>query len=575
MEILEEIQDLVMVYANILSQILKIDVTIVDRKFKRIAGSGQLIKEINEDMSKEGHIMKKVMEEGKTHIVEMPGQSEICKDCETKDRCRETFHMSTPIMDNKKAIGVICFTCFNQRQRNHALKNQEVFKQFMQQFADLISAKVAEVRDYKKNLSMKDLLENIVERLDAGVLVLDRYHNVIQTNAMCCHILKLPESKLFTMPVRILPTGNQIDQLNEYDMTVGSSSYSLVGKIFELDGKTGQTFFLFSQAERTIKNSIGLSRKKKCVGIERIEETSLVIQAIKQEILQVMNSPSPVLIWGERGTDRKKYAIAIHEEGERSKEIVCHVNCEVIPKEQLEQELFGVVKTRTEKGKVGKLETASKGTLILEEVENLPYEVQRKLGKFIDDHLVIRQGSNRGVKVNTRIICTTSADLLDLVKQGRMLPDLYYRINILPLHIPPLRENKGDIYFLAQKYLQQYSKTMNKEVKYITDEFFTSISQYDWPGNKLELKSTMEYVVNMMKIDGKIDIDLLPRHLRWGSVRLHTEESFNLEEMEKNMIQKAINYYGTNVEAKRKIAEALGISMATLYRKLDKYRLKL
>lgn len=124
MEILDEIQDTAILYANILAQILKIDVTIVNSRFMRIAGTGRLIREINTDMSDEGHILKKAMESGKTQIVSEPGQDAICSDCQSRDHCRETFHMSTPIMDRGRAIGVICFTCFNQKQRSHALKNQ-------------------------------------------------------------------------------------------------------------------------------------------------------------------------------------------------------------------------------------------------------------------------------------------------------------------------------------------------------------------------------------------------------------------------------------------------------------------
>lgn len=573
MEILDEIQDTAILYANILAQILKIDVTIVDSRFKRIAGTGRLSKEINTDMSSEGHILKRAMEEGKTQIVAEPGNNEICRDCGSREHCRETFHMSTPIMERGRAIGVICFTCFNQKQRSHALKNREVFKQFLQQFADLISAKAAEALDNKKNLAMKELLETIVDRLDAGVIVLDRHNGVVQTNLMCCQILKMRESELFTMPVRIAPTGNQAGNLNEYSLSVGASSYSLVGKVFDLSSEDGLTFFLFNQAERTLRDSLGLADKRTKQGMERIEGNSPQIQKVKQEILHMVNSPSPVLVTGEKGTEKSQFAMAIHEEGERSGELVYSVNCEAVPAGQIERELFGAAKTKTSKGKVGKIEAATKGTLILEEVEYLPYEVQLRLWEFLDSQLLVRQGTSKGVRVNTRIICTSSADLAEFVRQGRFLPALYYRINILPVYVPPLRERKGDIYLLAQKYLQRYTKAMNKNIQNISDGFFFSISQYGWPGNQWELRNVMEYAANMMKMDGNIDTDQLPPNLQTDMGE--QEESLNLDEMERRMIEKAINRYGTSVESKRKIAKALGIGMATLYRKLNKYGLNL
>lgn len=573
MEILDEIQDTVILYANILAQILKIDVTIVNSGFKRIAGTGRLIKEINTDMSEEGHILKKAMESGETQIVNEPGKNEICRDCHSREHCRETFHMSTPVMIKGQAIGVICFTCFNQKQRSHALKNQEIFKQFLQQFADLISAKAQEVLENKKNLAMKELLETIVDRLDAGVIVMDRHNLVVQTNRMCCQILKMREGDLFTVPVRLAPTGNFVGELSEYRLTAGKSGYRLVGKVFELDTEDGLTFFLFNQAERTLKDSLGLAGKRESRGLERIDGNSPQIQAVKQEMLRMVSSPSPVLILGEKGTEKAKFAMAIHEEGERAGEMVCTVNCETMPQSQIGRELFGTARTSVSKGKAGKLEAASRGTLILEEVENLPYDVQLRLGEFLDSQLVVRQGALKGVRVNTRIICTSSANLGELVEQGKFLPAFYYRINILPLYIPPLRDRKGDINLLAQKYLQRYARSMNKNIQTISDGFYACIRQYGWPGNKWELRNAMEYAANMMKLDGIIDTDLLPANLRTGVIQ--AEDDLNLESMEKRMIEKAVSRYGTSVEAKKKIAQALGIGMATLYRKLDKYGLKM
>lgn len=147
MEVLREIQDTVILYANILSQILKMDVTIVDTSLRRVAGTGRMEKQVDTDISEEGHIFKQTLKTCQTQVIDSPGENEICqKYCSHIEECKEKFHMSTPIMEKGSPIGVICFTCYTKKQRAHAMRNKESFQKFLQQFADLIALKAAEKR---------------------------------------------------------------------------------------------------------------------------------------------------------------------------------------------------------------------------------------------------------------------------------------------------------------------------------------------------------------------------------------------------------------------------------------------
>ncbi|MBU5480320.1 sigma 54-interacting transcriptional regulator [Blautia sp. MSJ-19] len=577
MEVLREIQDTAILYANILSEILKIDVTIVDTTLRRVAGTGRMEKQVDRDISEEGHIFAQTLKTCRTQVVDTPGENEICrKYCSHINDCKETFHMSTPIMEKGKPIGVICFTCYTQKQRTHAMRNKESFQRFLQQFADLIALKAAEKRETQRDAAMKELLKTIVNHLDAGVLVLNQQAQVVELNSMCCEILKLPESQIYAEKATISDTGNQIGGFEEYRVRAGGNSYHLAGRLIELGMEEGMQFLLFKQAERTMKESLGLRNRNRLMGIMNIEGESPQAKKLKQEILKVADSPSSVLILGEKGLEKDKIVRAIHEESRRKEQLFVTVNCAVEDPERLEKELFGIAGGKNSKGKVGKLEAASKGTVVLEDVEKLTQELQRKIWQFLESGSIIRCGGTRKYRTSARMLFTSSADLSKMAEEGSFLYPLYYRISVLLLRVPPLRERQGDIHYFAQKYLQQYADSMKKEIRAISPEVYRCVDAYTWPGNLWEIRNAMEYAVNMMKLDGTITMEELPERLWLETLTEEDEEeNLNLEAMEKRMIEKAILRYGKGTEDKKKVAEALGIGMATLYRKIKKYQIEI
>lgn len=571
MEVLREIQDTVILYANILSQILKMDVTIVDTKLWRVAGTGRMEKQVGTDISEEGHIFRQTLKTCQTQVIDTPRENEICrKYCSHIEDCKETFHMSTPIMEKGKPIGAICFTCYTKKQRAHAMRNKESFQKFLQQFANLIALKAAEKREIQRDMAMKELLKTIVNHLDAGVLVLNQHGQVIELNDMCCEILRLSKKKICTKEVNVLKTGNQIGDFEEYCVQAGGNSYNLAGRFIYLGMEEEMRFLLFKQAERTLKESLGLRSRKDMVGIDCIEGESPQAKKIKQEVLKVADSPSSVLVLGEKGLEKEQVVRAIHEESRRRNQLFLIINCAVENQERLEKELFGIAGERNSRGKVGRLEAASKGTVVLEEVDKLSQEMQRKIWEFLETGIVVRCGGTKKYSTSTRLLFTSSADLAKAAEEGQFLYPLYYRISTLLLRVPPLRERQGDIHYFAQKYLQQYADKMKKEIHSISPEVYHCVDAYSWPGNLWEIRSAMEYAVNMMKLDGKITMEELPERIRLEAAEKE-EESLNLEVMEKRMIEKAIARYGTGTENKKKVAEVLGIGVATLYRKIKKY----
>lgn len=573
MEVLREIQDTVILYANILSQILKMDVTIVDTNLRRVAGTGRMEKQVDTDISEEGHIFKQTLKTCQTQVIDSPGENTICqKYCSHINECKETFHMSTPIMEKEKPIGVICFTCYTKKQRAHAMRNKESFQKFLQQFADLIALKAAEKREMQRDMAMKELLKTIVNHLDAGVLVLNQYGKVVELNDMCCEILRLSKCEICTGKVKISKTGNRIGDFDEYCVQAGGNSYNLAGRFIHLGMEEEMNFLLFKQAERTMRESLGLRGKKCLVGIDCIEGESPQAKRLKQEVLKFADSPSSVLVLGEKGIEKDKIVRAIHEESKRKDQLFLIINCAVENQENLEKELFGSAGEKNSRGKVGRLEAASKGTVVLEDVERLSQELQRKIWEFLETGTFTRCGGMKKYKAGTRLLFTSSVDLAKAAEEGHFLYPLYYRISTLLLKVPPLRERQGDIHYFAQKYLQQYADKMKKEIHVISSEVYRCVDSYSWPGNLWEIRSAMEYAVNMMQLDGQITMEELPERIRLETEEKE-EENLNLEVMEKRMIEKAIARYGRGTEDKKKVAEVLGIGMATLYRKIKKYGL--
>ena len=250
------------------------------------------------------------------------------------------------------------------------------------------------------------------------------------------------------------------------------------------------------------------------VGIDFIEGESPQAKRMKQEVLKIADSPTSVLVLGEKGLEKEKIVRAIHEESKRKDQLFLIINCAVDDQERLEKELFGIAGERSSRGKVGRLEAVSKGTVVLEDVEKLSQELQRKIWEFLENGTFVRYRGTKKYKVGTRLLFTSSENLAKAAEEGKFLYPLYYRISTLLLRVPPLRERQGDIHYFAQKYLQQYADKMKKEIHAISPKVYHCIDTYSWPGNLWEIRSAMEYAVNMMQLDGQITMEELPERIR-------------------------------------------------------------
>lgn len=285
---------------------------------------------------------------------------------------------------------------------------------------------------------------------------------------------------------------------------------------------------------------------------------------------KVAETDTPVLIIGETGTGKEIFAQAIHYAGNRKKNQFVAINCSAFSKDLLESEMFGYVAgafTGANKNKKGLFEEADEGTLFLDEIGELDISLQAKFLRVLETNSFIKSGDTKPTNVDVRIIAATNRAIEEEIKTGGFRDDLFYRISVVKIEIPPLRERKEDITEFAEYFIEFYSRKLNRNINKISPDFLYALKTYNFPGNIRELRNIIERAVILS--DGKsLNVDLLPKDISSSEKNIYSNSTKNLEEIEKIHILSVLEETGGN---KTKAAEILGIGLTTLYRKLQSY----
>ncbi len=296
------------------------------------------------------------------------------------------------------------------------------------------------------------------------------------------------------------------------------------------------------------------------------------MQTVFELIARIARTDITILIQGESGTGKELVAAAVHESSGRARRPFVVVNCGAIPESLLESELFGHVRgafTGAISNKKGLFEEAHMGTIFLDEIGELPQQLQVKLLRFLQDNVIRKVGGTANLQLDVRVLAATNRDLEEMVAQGKFRSDLFYRLNVIRLDLPPLRERRDDIPVLAQHFLRKFAARMRKPVAELSREAMQKLCNYPWPGNVRELENALERAV-ALSLDHEIAAAELPDHLRQHRApALSGNARPSLKEMEQRYILETVEHCGNNYD---EAARVLGIGRTTLWRKLKEYQ---
>ncbi|WP_409227054.1 sigma-54 interaction domain-containing protein [Gudongella sp. SC589] len=580
---LHKIQNIVQEYANVISQVSGVDVEVVDNTLFRIAGTGIYASGVNIDMSDEGHVYKHILNTGKTQIIYCPGEDSLCRGCPNRSNCKETIEVSMPIKSDEEIIGIIGLVGSTLEQKEIILKNESLYLEFIKQIAYFIAAKAKEAKEKEISYNTISILDSVINFMDQGVLLISKDSIIMSGNQSARKYLGI--SDVEGKEIKITSTGDSINNTLEYKLTVEDKDIFAIGAIYPLEIKSDlyNNIFIFKNMKQVQADLYEVTSTLKTLETKNIIGGSDATNELKYNIRKVAGSKSTVLITGESGTGKEMVATAIWRESERRNQKFVAVNCAAIPESLLESELFGYVKGAFSgadpRGRIGKFELANHGIIFLDEIGDMPIYLQGKLLRVLQEKSITRIGSNQVIPIDVRVIAATNKDLKEMMLQKKFREDLYYRLNVIPINIQPLRERPQDIEELVKFFIDRYVLLLEKEYSHIQGSTMSLLENHYWKGNVRELENTIEFMVNMMEADGILDNKTLPSDFfedvtkkdNQGQDYYYSNDVITLKDLEKREVTKASIIFGDSTEGKKQAADSLGISLATYYRKLREY----
>ncbi|MHD0317652.1 sigma-54 interaction domain-containing protein [Fusobacterium sp. THCT1E2] len=582
-----DIKEHVKKYASAISSLINVDVGIVDKNMVRVTGTG-LYKNI-EGVYALGSVYKNSLETGKTNIIENPRQHNLCTECLDKNKCREKLEIATPIYCRDEIVGVIGLVCFSDEQKKKILSDIDSYLSFTKQIAEFIGIKFYE---YQENLMQKDresTLNTIIDNISKGVIISDCNDIIIKINNIASAKLKL-KSDVLGKTMKLVSQNDYLMNEEVFNMVIENEEYNVAGKIIPLKSfnKTRSNAFVFEDVKKISRNILEMTSSDNMITLENIYGTSVATQSLKENIQKIANTNSTVLITGESGTGKELVARSLHSHGNRRNKPFVVINCSAIPDTLLESELFGYVKGAftgaNQNGRMGKFELANTGVIFLDEIGDMPLYLQAKILRVIQEKKIERIGSNKSIDLDIKIIAATNVDLEKKIMEQKFRGDLYYRLNVIPIKLLPLRERKEDIIPIINSLIDKYNRLSDKYVHSIDEDVKKALINYEWPGNVRELENVMELMISMSGSNGVISSDLLPDNILHHSdsalssveelIFNNKSELEDFEKIEKVYIEKSLEKYGDDTESKKYIADKMNIGLTTLYRKMKKYDIK-
>ncbi|HAZ4154508.1 TPA: sigma-54-dependent transcriptional regulator [Escherichia coli] len=581
--VLMQIQPTIQRFARMLASVLQLEVEIVDENLCRVAGTGAYGKFLGRQLSGNSRLLRHVLETKTEKVVTQSRFDPLCEGCDSKENCREKAFLGTPVILQDRCVGVISLIAVTHEQQEHISDNLREFSDYVRHISTIFVSKLLEEQGPGDNISK--IFATMIDNMDQGVLVVDADNRVQFVNQTALKTLGVVQNNIIGKPVRFRPltfesnfTHGHMQHIVSWD----DKSELIIGQLHNIQGRQ-----LFLMAFHQSHTSFSVANAPDEPHIEQLVGECRVMRQLKRLISRIAPSPSSVMVVGESGTGKEVVARAIHKlSGRRNKPFIA-INCAAIPEQLLESELFGYVKGAftgaSANGKTGLIQAANTGTLFLDEIGDMPLMLQAKLLRAIEAREILPIGASSPIQVDIRIISATNQNLAQFIAEGKFREDLFYRLNVIPITLPPLRERQEDIELLVHYFLHLHTRRLGSVYPGIAPDVVEILRKHRWPGNLRELSNLMEYLVNVVPSGEVIDSTLLPPNLlnngttEQSDVTEASEAHLSLddaggtalEEMEKQMIREALSRHNS----KKEVADELGIGIATLYRKIKKYEL--
>lgn len=507
-----------------------------------------------------------------------------CSLCENFKTCDINSIIAFPVLKNEVVIGCIALYSKDRSLSDTKMDRVGQLEEFISKMSELLISKLDENQENYELSILKKQLQGVVDNIGSAVVCIDNRKHIIYGNQLFVRLFGLksdmPEYITDIPQIRDCPelldsldhvkgTFSKELQFSDDDASINREMVTVVS--INDGGEQAGNIIYFRNSEKYYEEINKITNSSSEMTFRDIIGKSKAIENLKAQAQRVANSSSTVLIQGESGTGKEIIARAIHNASRRADGPFVSVNCAAIPDNLLESELFGYEEgafTGAAKGgRIGKFQLANKGTLLLDEVGEMPIHLQAKLLRAIQERKIQRIGSNKDIETDIRIIAATNRNLENMIRSGEFREDLYYRLNVIPIDVPALRERKSDIPILTETFVKRYNKVLDKNISGFSKKAMKKLEDYDWPGNVRELQNVVEYCVNISN-RRVIDFDALPDRIKNDNRENVPVELKPLKEVEKYYINEAIRLYGDTTEGKQKAADALGIGIATLYRKL-------
>ncbi len=541
-------------------------------------------------------IVAKIRKTGINVLVKNKSDHSTCVSCTMNAKCSINTAGFIPILITQRVIGFILITAI-KGEEDWFLNNLSKIEHQIDLFSEWISFRLESQEVKQENTLFKEEMNGVFSFIHDSLLLVGQdgiIHNI--SNKLCGQFNKSKMECIGINITEILSKSDWFkikDTVNQLDLKISIKKDRLNQKKEQYLAKikpllsNGQIVSFIIHLLPILDSKKKIDEKRVLYSFNDVKGTSDSIQSVIDIAKRVAPSDSSVLLRGESGTGKEVFAQSIHQASNRKDSSFIALNCAAIPETLLESELFGHVKgsfTGSNADKPGRFELANQGTIFLDEIGDLSLHLQAKLLRVVQERKIERVGDTKSTPVNVRIITATHRNLEELVSTGQFREDLYYRLNVIPITIPPLRERKEDIPILVEYFLKSFSKQLFRSPKRLSKDVYEILLNHHWTGNIRELQNVVHHFVQL-EIGDLVTIKSLPKYLSdfyieksliKPSNQLATENvnKRNRHLEEKDLIIRLLDQFGRDTLGKKKVAKQMKISLPTLYRRINKLNIK-